>query len=223
MRRIVLLRPAHPRGLSVVALFAGIVLLQGCTSLENPLPAVGAFVSDSASGVGNMFGNPVAGIGNFLGDTVSFTANPNRPVGDSPNVQRVMGKGYEPEPLLPEPGNVWPGPLPEPKTLSDLQKEGALGGADPAPAPAPVMAPRPAPRASAAPAAAPIGTAPSIPAPRGRILQTPAGPGVTTMGPNGIETIMLPNGQQGTVMQNQNGTANVLMPDGRNFSVPYPR
>ena len=53
--------------------------------------------------------------------------------------------------------------------------------------------------------------------------KTPIGPGVTTMGQNGIETIMLPNGQQGTVMKNPNGTANVLMPDGRSFSIPYPR
>ena len=220
MRRFVLLRPVRlPRGLIAVALLAAGFALQGCSSFENPLPAVGSFVSDSFSGAGTMFGNPTAGMGNFLGDTISFTANPNRPVGDAPNVLRVMGKGYEPEPLLPEPGNVWPGPLPEPKTLSDLQREGTLGSPDPAPAAAPTAAPR----ASAAPVAAPIGTAPSIPASRGRVLQTPAGPGVTTMGPNGIETIMLPNGQQGTVMQNQNGTANVLMPDGRSFSVPYPR
>ncbi len=225
MRRMVLLCPVRlPRGLFAIALLAaGGFALQGCSSLENPLPAVGSFVSDTFSGTGTMFGNPTAGMGNFLGDTISFNTNPNRPVGDAPNVQRVMGKGYEPEPLLPEPGNVWPGPLPEPKTLSDLQKEGTLGSADPAPAAAPVVAPRPVPRASAAPVAAPIGTAPTIPTPRGRVLQTPAGPGVTTMGPNGIETIMLPNGQQGTVMQNQNGTANILMPDGRSFSVPYPR
>ena len=213
MRRIVLLRPVRlPRGLFAVTLLAGSFALQGCSSFEIPQPVVG-----------DMFGNPVAGMGNFLGDTISFSPNPNRPAGDAPNVQRVMGKGYEPEPLLPEPGNVWPGPLPEPKTLSDLQREGTLGSPDPAPTPAPMVAPRPVPRASAAPVAAPIGTAPSIPMPRGRVLQTPAGPGVTTMGPNGIETIMLPNGQMGTVMQNQNGTANVLMPDGRSFSVPYPR
>lgn len=213
MRRTVLLRPVRlPRGLFAVALLAGGLALQGCSNYENPL----ASASD-------IFGNPVAGMGNFLGDTVSFTTNPNRPAGDAPNVQRVMGKGYEPDPLLPEPGNVWPGPLPPEKTMSDLQREGPLG-ADPAPAPAaPVVAPRPVPRASIVPVA-PFPAAPAtISPPSGRVLQTPAGPGVTTRGPNGIETIMLPNGQMGTVMQNQNGTANVLMPDGRSFSVPYPR
>ena len=212
MRRTVLLRPFRlPRGRFIVALLAGSCALQGCSNYENPLSAVG-----------DMFGSPVTGMGNFLGDTISFSPNPNRPAGDAPNVQRVMGKGYEPEPLLPEPGNVWPGPLPPDKTMSDLQREGTLG-ADPTPAAAPSPAPRPVPRASITPVAPPAAPLSTIPPPRGRVLQTPAGPGVTTMGPNGIETIMLPNGQMGTVMQNQNGTANVLMPDGRSFSVPYPR
>ncbi len=215
MRRIVLLRPASlHRGLFVAVLLAGAVGLQGCSSFENPLPAIGGFVSDTFDGAGNMVGNPVAGMGNFLGDTISFTANPNRPLTDSPNVQRVMGKGYEPEPLLPEPGNVWPGPLPDAKTLAELQKEGTLGGApDPMPAQTPRVS---APSATTA-------TPSAIGVSRGRVLQTPIGPGVTTMGQNGIETILLPNGQQGTVMKNPNGTVNVLMPDGRSFSIPNPR
>ncbi len=214
MRRMVLLRPAKLlRGLFVAVLLTGSVGLQGCTSLENPLPAIGGFVSDTFDGAGTMFGNPVAGMGNFLADTISFTSNPNRPISDTPNIQRVMGKGYEPDPLLPEPGNVWPGPLPEAKSLAELQREGTLGSADPMP--------MQTPRASAAPAT--IALPPAISVPRGRVLQTPIGPGVTTMGQNGIETIMLPNGQQGTVMKNPNGTANVLMPDGRSFSIPYPR
>ena len=214
MRRMVLLCPAKlHRGLFVAVLLAGSVGLQGCTSLENPLPAIGSFVSDTFDGAGTMFGNPVAGMGNFLGDTISFTANPNRPISDTPNIQRVMGRGYEPDPLLPEPGNVWPGPLPDAKSLAELQKEGTLGSA----APMPVQTPR------SNPAPATIVLPPAISVPRGRVLQTPIGPGVTTMGQNGIETIMLPNGQQGTVMKNPNGTANVLMPDGRSFSIPYPR
>ena len=213
MKRMVLLRPAKlHRGLFVAVLLAGSVGLQGCNRLD-PAPASSGLVSDTFDGASTMFGNPVAGMGNFLADTISFTTNPNRPISDTPNIQRVMGKGYEPDPLLPEPGNVWPGPLPDAKTLAELQKEGTLGSADPMP--------MQTPRTSAAPAT--IALPPAISVPRGRVLQTPIGPGVTTMGQNGIETIMLPNGQQGTVMKNPNGTANVLMPDGRSFSIPYPR
>jgi hypothetical protein len=141
--------------MSVVALLAGSLALQGCSNFANPL-----------SSIGDMVGNPIAGAGNFSGDTVSFKTNPNRPSDDAPNVQRVMGKGYEPEPLLPESGNVWPGPLPPEKTMSDLQKEGPLGGDQtPAPTTAPVVAPRPVPRASVAPVAPPAAAPAAIAAP----------------------------------------------------------
>lgn len=176
------------------------------------LALLGATLLLSACGedstLGRMFGIPLAGSGTALGDTISFKRNPNRPVGDAPNINRVLGRGYDEAPLLPEAGNVWPGPLPPDKTMSDLQREGVLGS-DPAT--------EPAPRPAARPAATPTAAA------HGRVLQTPMGPGVTSVGADGQETVLLPNGQQGTVTPGANGTAIVAMPDGRSFVVPDPR
>ncbi len=65
-------------------------------------------------------GNPVAGFGRFFGDTAGFGGNPNQPPGNSETVRRVEGASVTVPPLLPEPGNVWPGaPKPLP-TLSDF-------------------------------------------------------------------------------------------------------
>ena len=188
------------------ALLGATLLLSACSGMENPVGALGdMFISPS-----DMFGNPLVGSGKLLGDTSSFTLNPNRPVADAPNINRVLGKGYEEEPLLPEGGNVWPGPLPPEKTMSDLQKEGPLGSEA---APEPAAPAKPAPKTSA------------IAAPRanGRVLQTPMGPGVTTVGPDGQETILLPNGQKGTVTPAGSGTAMIKLPDGHSYTVADPR
>src|SRR6185437_8101587 len=42
---------------------------------------------------------------------------------DSENMRRVMGEQVEATPLTPEPGDVWPGPLPPEPTLQDLQQQ----------------------------------------------------------------------------------------------------
>jgi hypothetical protein len=68
-------------------------------------------------------GNPFAGFGGFIDDTHTFDLNPNRPVGDSENIRRVTGHGVNVDPLLPEPGNVWPGPPPKDPTLEDIQRQ----------------------------------------------------------------------------------------------------
>src|SRR5690349_25099900 len=54
----------------------------------------------------------------------SSGSNPNAPVGDSENMRRVMGVGVEAPPLTPEPGDIWPGPLPPTPTLQDLEAQG---------------------------------------------------------------------------------------------------
>ena len=153
----------------------------------------------------NIVGNPLVGGGTHLADTISFNTNPNRPVADAPNINRVLGQGYEEEPLLPEAGNVWPGPLPPSRTLSELQREGPLGS-DPVAEPA--RAARPA--ATSAPV-------------RGRVLQTPMGPGVTTIAGDGSETVLLPNGQKGSVTPAGSGTSTIRLPDGKTMTVPDPR
>ena len=148
----------------------------------------------------NIVGTPLIGGGTHLRDTISFSTNPNRPAVDAPNINRVLGQGYEEDPLLPEAGNVWPGPLPPSRTLSELQREGPIGS-NPAAEP---------PRAAFAPV-------------RGRVLQTPMGPGITTIGDDGGETVTLPNGQKGRVSPAGNGTATIRLPDGKTMTVPDPR
>ena len=68
-------------------------------------------------------GNPFDGIGGFFGDTASYRLNPNQPVGDAPNLLRVMGKPVEQPALTPEPGDVWPGPVAPEPTLQDIERQ----------------------------------------------------------------------------------------------------
>ncbi len=49
--------------------------------------------------------------------------NPNVPVTDSVNMSRVKGGDVAVTPLTTEPGDIWPGPLPPPKTLQDLERQ----------------------------------------------------------------------------------------------------
>lgn len=157
-------------------------------------------------------GDPTAGFGGFMSDTVSMNANPNLPPGEAPNMERVMGKTADVKPLLPEPGNVWPGPLPPAKTLSDLQHETAapLGTLPPVAGMAPVAPPAPTPASLTPPA-------------HGRVLNTPNGPATTTVGANGVETYTLPDGKQGLVMPNANGTLTLIGSDGTTVTVPAPK
>ena len=50
--------------------------------------------------------------------------NPNMPAGDSENMRRVTGEQVEVPPLPPEPGDIWPGPLPPEPTLQELEQQG---------------------------------------------------------------------------------------------------
>ena len=56
----------------------------------------------------------------------SVGSNPNLPVGDSENMRRVMGNAAPTEPLLTEPGDIWPGQLQPAPTLQDLETKGGL-------------------------------------------------------------------------------------------------
>ncbi len=64
----------------------------------------------------------------------SFDENPNTPAGSSETLQRIRGESYEVAPLLPEKGNVWPGPSAPDPTLQDLEAQQNTG------APPPVVA-----------------------------------------------------------------------------------
>ncbi|HEY0421476.1 MAG TPA: hypothetical protein VGC80_18310 [Acetobacteraceae bacterium] len=170
----------------------------------------------------NYVGSPFEGFGGFMGDTVS--ANANRPAGAGANMRRVTGEDVPAEPLLPEAGNVWPGPLPPAKTMSDLQREDRGN---------PPQEPRPIPRGSSTPGAPVTVTPPppvssvSPPTPRfasppagSRVLQTPSGPATTSTGQNGVETFMTPSGRTGVVVPNGNGSSSMIGSDGSIVTVP---
>jgi hypothetical protein len=68
-------------------------------------------------------GNPFAGGGRFLYDTHTFHSNPNLPPESDETTQRVEGKDVNIQPLLPEPGDIWPGPMRPIPTMQDLQQQ----------------------------------------------------------------------------------------------------
>jgi hypothetical protein len=52
---------------------------------------------------------------------------PNAPTGDAENLLRARGEPVELPPLTPQPGDVWPGPVPPTPTLKELEQQGNLG------------------------------------------------------------------------------------------------
>jgi hypothetical protein len=77
-----------------------------------------------------------SGLGHFLGDTARIPGqNPNGSTGVSENVQRARGSDPAADAIVPQDGNVWPGPPQPLPTLSDVSRNGGqtdgglLGGA----------------------------------------------------------------------------------------------
>jgi hypothetical protein len=174
------------------------------------------------------------GFADFMGDTMTYGTNPNAPVGDSENMRRARGLDAEVEPLMPEPGNIWPGPVAPMPTLQDLEKSGF----QPSPTGQPYTPDhrQPTPRGSSTP---PGNVQPGLPPelqPRppsvsnspparsqtGREVKTPSGPGVTSGGTSGYQTLTTPQGQS-VVVPNGNGTSTVIHPDGTVETIPTPR
>jgi len=180
-------------------------------------------------------GNPFAGFGGFIGDTHTFNSNPNRAVGNSVNARRVMGKDVAVQPLLPEPGDVWPAPAPPEPTLSDIEREQREEYPPPGQQPPAVHPqPRPTPPGSSTPPmsnqpapALPSGTpavqlpeTPKIHVPPPTV-ETPRGPVVPNPG-NGMRTFNAPGGGQGIIIPNGNGTSTVIGPDGSVTTIQTP-
>lgn len=192
----------------------------------------------------------LGGCGYKTWSNLSFTggSNPNQPVSDSENMHRVMGEAAQPEPLLTEPGDIWPGPLPPAPTLKDLETTGSLPSQPEAPVPgsplnrgtaAPTPPPTPAQGSSTPPDNIQPGLAPPRPAPPlssystpvapqarppgGQVIQTPGGPNVVTGGGPGYQTTIAPGGGQSIVVPNGNGTSTVIHGDGRIETVPTPK
>lgn len=175
-------------------------------------------------------GNPTEGFGGFISDTHTFRSNPNMPMSAALNVQRLRGSDINAEPLLPEPGNVWPGPLPPEPTLEDIEKQqmqdqqlqqiapGAKGSSSVPGSVQPGLGqlpPFPAPALTAPP--------PPQPQPQTKIYQTPQGPATGRNTGGGPQTMTLPGGGQGLVVPNGNGTSTVIAPDGTVTTIPTPK
>ena len=176
-------------------------------------------------------GSPFDGFGGFIANTHSFRGGPNRPPGDAPNMLRAEGQDVEQEPLTPEPGNVWPGPIGPVPTLQDLEREQNLQESPAQPPPHPAtrgsstppgpasgpLPPGPAPRPVSPP------TLPPATSPTTQVLPTPNGPAVSTQTGNGVQTFSDPRGGTGIVVPNGNGTSTLIGPDGTVTTVPTPR
>jgi len=181
-----------------------------------------------ASGCAQYASSPFDGFAGFIGDTHTINRGPNAPIGDSENMRRVRGLGPEAEPLVPQSGNVWPGPVTAEPTLNDIIKDTpqlppggemklptARGSALP-----PGMTPPPSPAAGPVLSAPP--TPPAQPAPPIRTLQTPQGP-ATVNGGSGVQTYTSPSGTTGLLVPNGNGTSTLIAPDGSVQTVPTPK
>jgi hypothetical protein len=164
---------------------------------------------------------------NFLGDTQGFNTDPNAPIGNSETMRRVRAEPVNVAPLAPEPGNVWPGPPAPVPTLADIEKS-----TSPLPLPQ-VPGEQPQPPARTAPyrtPGLPPGPAPgpvpppmsSAPAP-GTVVNTPKGPSSVTGGTSQYQTLGSPNGNNGVLIPNGNGTSTLIRPDGSVTTVPTPK
>lgn len=175
-----------------------------------------------------------------------FTAgsNPNLPAGDSENMRRVMGEQVDATPLTPEPGDIWPGPVPPAMTLHDLEQQGVQAGPE-RPVPGSPLyqgqlptLPPPATRGSSTPPgsvqsnmpplprsqpSAPIDTTPPARGQAGQVVPTQRGSGVSTGGTTGYQTITTPGGGSAIVVPNGNGTSTIIHSDGRIETVPTPK
>ena len=172
-------------------------------------------------------------------------SNPNFPGGDSENMRRVAGEDVDASPLTPEPGDIWPGPLPKEPTLQELEQQGQPSGPE-RPVPGspdfrsqqPYVPPPPATRGSSTPPGSsqpgltplPAPTPPRSPDttpparnPAGQVFTTPQGPAVSGGGTSGYQTITPPGGGSAIVVPNGNGTSTVIHSDGRIETVPTPR
>jgi len=154
------------------------------------------------------------GLGTFMGDTQSIYWNPNRPIGDSENMRRV--KGIEPslEPLKPEAGNVWPGPVPAEPTLEDLEHSQnqdllQLNAPPPTQGATPMSTlPQVGPALPDHMQPRPPASASSVPPELRPMRNMP--PSATSESGN----IVVPNG---------NGTSTVIRPDGTVVTIPTPK
>jgi len=165
------------------------------------------------------------GTGVFFDHTFSwFGNNPNAPAGNSEMFLRLRGEPVTITPLLPETGNVWPGPQKPDPTLQELEAQQQKAGATPAVVGGGTGHQQPRPAGSGAPAPAVVtpGTAPTgmVSPPQrtrnGTAIDTTGGqkvPGYRDLQP-------APPAGKGILVPNGNGTSTLIGPDGSVSTVP---
>ena len=158
-----------------------------------------------------------AGFWGFLNDTNNPAPHMNQPLGNSENMREIQGKPVAIEPLVPEPGNVWPGKPPPTPTLEDLARQ-------PMTAVPPLERGTPTPARSTLPTLAVPPVPPHLqPRPDVNFLGGPLSP---TTGPvPSIQPVPAPpsGNEKGFVtVPNGNGTSTVIAPDGTITTIPTP-
>jgi hypothetical protein len=194
--------------------------------------------------------SPFVGFPGFIADTHTFNRNPNLPPGNQEVQLQSEGKTVPVTPLLPEGGNIWPGPAPLDPTLADVGRmltEPGGGQFQQLNPPGQQVVPtlpqeQPVPHGSSTPPGT-VQTSPSTPsrtppfsgsspptlttpAPPASFA-TPAGPLINNgpVGvPGGASTATNPaGGGQNIVVPNGNGTSTVIGPDGTTTIIPSPK
>jgi hypothetical protein len=156
------------------------------------------------------------GTGVFLDHTFSyFGSNPNAPAGNSEMFQRLRGEPVDIAPLVPEGGNVWPGPQKPDPTLQEIEQEQQAPGAGATVGPADRRQPH---SAGQAPTVVQPSLPPNLIAPQnGTSLDTTGGqnvPGYRQLQPPA------PSASKGILVPNGNGTSTLIAPDGSVSTVP---
>lgn len=197
----------------------------------------------------------LGGCGYQTWSELPFNAGPNRnkPVGNSETMRRVEGQPVQVAPLMPQPGDVWPGPPPPVPTLADIEKQtnlqplpeepvpGSPQNMGTAPGAPPSVPPVPTPGSSTPPALQSLGGAPppvvppsappsvAVPPPPsgvpapGTTVPTSRGTGVVTGGTKGYQSMTMPNGGSAIVIPNGNGTSTVIHSNGTIETIPTPK
>jgi hypothetical protein len=160
--------------------------------------------------------------------------NPNMPAGDSANMRRVVGQSAAVEPLTPEAGDVWPGPIKPPPTLEDLEGQTAqpdqplppVGSSTPPGSVQPGLPPLPsgAPSTTLPGQSTTTGIPNAATPPSGQLYQTNRGPAVSSGGTSNYQTLTTPGSAgQSIVVPNGNGTSTIIHPNGTVETVPTPK
>lgn len=154
---------------------------------------------------------------------------PYAPPGDAENLLRAKGVAVEATPLTPQPGDVWPGPVPPTPTLQELEQQGNLEPGQEQPVPGSPLsrgiapeeqtpgqaAPSPPPQVTRGSSTPPGSNQPPLalaPLPRQRPIGAPPGPKVPAPPAPG-QVVQTPSGP-GVTTGGTQGYQTMTMPGG---------